>query len=65
VYVVIEWNQASGRPGLATDEVFDTEEQARSAAKEYTDSRGHRRESYSVHAVEDDWLWRSDEEANA
>lgn len=55
-YVVLEWNQASGRPRLATDDLFDEVTEAQKVAGEATQdarSRG-RRESYTVHEVDMD-----------
>jgi hypothetical protein len=63
MYVVIEWNQASRRPSLYGDALYDIEDEAREVAKQATKDRGVRRESYTVHEVENDWLWDSDEES--
>lgn len=61
-YVVLEFNQASGQPRLAFDDVYDSfsnaEEDARSLLAE-TQKVG-RRERYAVASIEIEW-W-SDEE---
>lgn len=61
-YVVLEFNQASGQPRLAFDDVYDSfgdaEEDARALLAE-TQKVG-RRERYAVASI--DIEWRSDEE---
>jgi len=52
-YVVIEFNQASGRPELATDELHETSDSAAEKAHEFTaENRAlGRRETYAIGTV--------------
>lgn len=52
-HVVIEWNQASGQPRLASDDLHDTELDAAEAANELAAeaARIGRGERYTVHEV--------------
>jgi hypothetical protein len=56
-YVLIEWNQASLRPSIASDELYsnraDAIEDARTCQDEAT--KVGRRERYSVAEVSEDW----------
>jgi hypothetical protein len=54
MWVVVEWNQASGRPKLADGELYDTWADARDVADNSRDNaKGHGRgERYTVHEVE-------------
>ena len=52
-YVVIEFNQASGQPDLATDDLHSTEDEAAGYVGEFTAEARHigRREKYAVGTV--------------
>lgn len=65
-YVVIEWNQAGGRPRLAVDDLFDDEPEAADTANSLAaeTAKVGRRERYSIHEVswdEQDELLRDPE----
>lgn len=56
MFVVVEWNQASGRPSLVNSDVYDRRADAQEVADEalaYTKSCG-RRERYTVHELSDE-----------
>lgn len=52
-YVVIEWNQAGGRPKLASDELYDDLQETSDEATRLTEeiAKVGRRERYTVHEV--------------
>lgn len=52
-YVVIEWNQASRRPGIADGALWDKPGDAQTSADGYRSeaARNQRGETYTVHAV--------------
>ena len=52
-YVVIEYNQASGMPGLADDTVYDDAEEAAAQADEYAASNRvvGRRETFAIGTI--------------
>jgi hypothetical protein len=53
-YVVLEWNQASGTPRIAVDDLFDDAAEARDIADELRKEAGSndRRERYTFHEVD-------------
>ncbi len=61
MFVVIEWNQASGRPRLADGVLYHLAGEAEEAAQEHLDQRGERRERYTVHSVDSDQVWPKEE----
>ena len=56
MYVVLEWNQASGMPRVADDEVYDTVGPATEARDDYRKrvKKIGRREQYTVHSLDDE-----------
>lgn len=66
MFVIVEWNQASGLPRICDFEVYDTEAAAQAMAADWTSDsalRG-RRERYTVHALDDDPRWDSESDDN-
>jgi hypothetical protein len=65
-YIVLEWNQAGGQPCIhgGLHAAFDDARNAARAAVTENRSNG-RRETYSVHEVDDDWTWHSDNDGLA
>lgn len=64
MYVVLEWNQASGRPSIYRGDLHEDRRYAIEVAEEATEeatSMG-RRERYTVHALSDDPVWAEVEE---
>jgi len=55
MFVVLEWNQASGQPRVAVDDVFYDEQEAVALAADLTReaARVGRRERYTVHELDE------------
>lgn len=62
-YVIVEWNQASGRPSIWSEDTYDDLEfAAMIAEEEQKQKRDHgRRETYTVHELGDQ-VWPDEQD---
>lgn len=53
MFVIVEWNQASHQPSLASDEVYTSREEAEESAQPMRDEAASvgRREEFTVHEL--------------